>query len=444
MHETNMTHDSDPNRRARRTHRMGRRIAGAVLGGITAFTGPNLIASPPTPPPEISHTADPNWSNHGMCELTPQNLERLETACKVLPPITEGANFKPLTERGDHYDEVEIASLSKNDANLEALPPEFQEAFLFAASDPIAKKMLEQYPVRIVQSFEESDNAFFDEDKEEVVFRFNVTNPEPSEIYRTYGTILAVWMHEATGHGTFDLISDNRDKDEEAKKLYKELSDLCMTDQKIAIEQYRTVFGDELRKNLFDLQSYFEDDNVSQLSAEQKQAGADSIFKLLVASNQPNELSKLLVQRDKRSGCVNIPPTEYIARELGLDYGLQLRVLIPLEKDDLYTNLEDDYEDGIASQYTTSTETDMLSGMSAGGHPWENGNEYLASTLALVQANPIDFANGVRGLTIERQKSTLNYLMTLERLLEYGNIDIKDTNLPYVIFAVNQSIENYK
>jgi len=400
----------------------------------TGFVSERVVAVDP----------DARMSEGGMCELSPQSREQLTEDCKLLPHITDGAQFvvRETPEGAIGFAEA-IGTISENDVSIDQLPPEFQTAYENAMQDPLIRYTLKKFPVTLYQSTGKyaEDNAFFDASENQVGFEFNVTT-ETSDLYKTYGSIRSVWLHEAFGHGVFDSWYDQADDNPQTKEALLRLGSLCRQDLDVVNKSYLKKHGKTLEAKLDRIRELFADQSDKVVPPEARTHILKAIATMDNSLEDPNKFAALSVITDEYNRCKPSSPLDTLTELSGwIDF---IGHLGKVDKTGLLNTLDTEYRAHIRSEYLVLNESHALKGLTdAGGHAYDNTTERVASTVAIVQINPIDYVNNLQNLPLERQKINLKFIETLYAQIQHTLPTQADqTNFPYVIYGLQQNIKN--
>jgi len=406
--------------------------AGVLIGTMTVadryvFDEPRSETVTAAPVPDYGHQHE--RSLEGLCAPLSMHAEHLlETDCNILPVFRKisspEADWTPVAHGND----------------LEALSDDYRHAFEAAMSDPLGKLLTEKFPVEIYQQIERrgadgqplkvQENGAYDGRKNSLLFEF-VAN-RPPEVYRTWGAIRSVLIHEGT-HGLYaEWTADESDEVTQANR--QKLTDLWEQDTRIIQEEFRLKHKEELHDTLQEIEA--------MLQRKLKKFGSEGDLPATIRAakdydlqlDKPNGLSEISIllesgEKYPRSGNPVIVIGGSDATEMWSEF------FEAEQEKKLLQALVKPYKQDMATMLAFVSEGELNVGlMKTGGHAGENVNERVATTVSTIQTAPEGVVEAVNALPEDRRAIQRQFIAAILDQLKHDQPDVaKHTNIQFVL-----------
>lgn len=443
-----------------------RLVAAVVLTSVGAGAGFGYddLSAFWRPQPEAAAPANvPEKVKEGVC-LTEEANRLLETDCNVLPDVLEGANFSAI-DSSEYYREkmkatdrrLLIAAVKDGKLSKSQLSSDYEAAMRTALEDPFAHyvNVNLDVPMQVYQNPNEfEENAEYSPRDNDIRFFF-ITDQDRYDktLFPTWGSLRAVLVHESA-HAVFEKWYNDADHDKITKKNVQTLTKICVADLKDSLRDTAVQHGDEIVERLNELSDLLESQpHRLQASSRQALLGEIEIMKSKLADKSGDtwaddhisvnpmfmgcgtwdadiDLQISLSTKDTKKFLDTYPKDQ--EHMTGNErFGTKLR--------DIFGGIAALQSDTVFSTMEYTTEGAVSKGLMSkdAGHP-DNLTERVASTLALVQTTPHEYAQYINALGATRKKNEVDFLGALSKQLGHQSKSlVAETNLQYVLSLIS-------
>lgn len=451
-----------------RTKRLLRLAAAALVPLVLVKPGIDQVSALWGPQPEASSPAQPGTSPEksetGIC-LSEEANRLLQTDCNILPVVTEGASFAVIdsvnyvsrykmnvADKDLLISEVKQGIIQKN-----KLSPDYTTAFNTALKDPILRYVNTglKVPLRIYQNpYESEENGGYLASNNSMRLVFTTDEDRSTEpLFPTWGAIRSALDHESA-HALFEKWYDNSKRDRVTRQNVQALTKVCVADLKDSLRMVATEDGTKMIEQLNHLSKLVEK-NATLLHADSLHVLTAEIetMKKALSDGSGDAWAKSKISIDDYSmGCgvweasINLRfaltdsdrdtllysyPKDYQNPTAKEQFGIDMR--------NIFDNLNEIQDATVFSTMEYTTEGTVAKGVDAKkqGHP-DNLTERVASTVALIQTAPHEYAHYINNLDITRKKHAVNFIRTLFTQLKHENSRVADkTNFKYVLTLIS-------
>lgn len=287
-----------------------------------------------------------------------------------------------------------------------SLPEAYQTSLIDATHDPYVGCLLAKHvkAANVLTIHEGPDGGAYVSNNDAPDYdNINLTLTDTPDRRGRYffgrGSLRAVLAHEGT-HALFEewdtSINSPSESDPEGKELLTVLNDAYRTDMLQVYESYRKQYGPEVVKQLDELsKQYTKAPNV-----------LEAISYVMESFGEKDGLQDLaLYNYHSSSTQFSRNSVEDMVWQAAEDLGLEFN--IPSFKLPGFSKLNKELQGYLETQFPASDESTTLQPISGGGHPYDNADELLASTVASDQLNPEATVRAIRALPPARRQAAI-------------------------------------
>ena len=374
-------------------------------------------------------------TNNGICaEPTPDKISPED--CRILPKITDGANFEVITEPDENhgvFDEKRvIAEIHGDEYRLDKLSEAYQEVLKNIFSKGMPKAALQKGTKFVFEQYSEDKEKFpqYISEIDTVRFQFATKGADV-----TVGELGAILEHESTHavESKWDWYPSNN---RELNTAYEALLHY-------SIDRITKQHGTELIKKLDEY-----DDFIKQEYADSK-INEDALEELLQNSKSIKDLIDVdgldaaLVYYDTPDDYTKDQGMYVVDVRRTLFSGVSNEDALSLSKESQDKTREfNDILDGyMVDDFAYITEYRNLPGMVNWnlGHPWDNRSEYIASLFTIAAYAPNQLIANVNDIKDDTAPFVKTLVVEIARKFQIENPEeYAASNLPFIVEALNK------